>query len=120
MDYKVFPGLTKEDRIKFNARVKNPIIHLVAKFYNISVHDIKGRSRKPVFIEARIMISYFLKSYSSMSLVEIGSELGNKHHTTILYYIQQYNDRTVTERSFKKKSETLTILIKEKIQTTAI
>jgi chromosomal replication initiator protein len=69
------------------------VIYRVAKKHGVSVADIKGQSRKQMFVYARQEAAYDLRKQRNLSLTKIGQMLGGKDHTTILYAISAHEKR---------------------------
>ena len=61
------------------------IIATVAQFYGIKSSDIRGSSKKGPVARARQIVMYLARELTELSCTAVGSELGGKHHTTILY-----------------------------------
>ncbi len=61
------------------------IIATVAKYYNLSVDDIHGKSRTSAIAQARQIAMYLCRTLTDLSLPKIGQIIGGKDHTTVLY-----------------------------------
>lgn len=61
------------------------IIAQVAKYYNISVDEIHGKSRTSAIANARQIAMYLCRTMTDLSLPKIGQIIGGKDHTTVLY-----------------------------------
>lgn len=57
---------------------------VVAKFFNISVTDIKSSKRTESVAYPRQIAMFLAKEYTNLSLTEIGQMFGNKAHTTVM------------------------------------
>lgn len=68
------------------------VIKTVCSFYDISIEDIKGRSRKREIVLARQIAMYISKEHTDASLIAIGRELGRRDHTTVLYATRSVKD----------------------------
>lgn len=66
------------------------IIYHVAQKHCVSVAEIKGSSRKQVYVHARREAAYRLREERNLTLNQIGSMLGHKDHTTILHAIKSH------------------------------
>jgi chromosomal replication initiator protein len=69
------------------------IINVVSKFYRLSKSDILSKKRTQKLVCARQVIAYISKEVTSLSLKTIGEKLGNRDHSTILYYLGRYNEQ---------------------------
>ncbi len=103
-------------------RQKEPelILNEVASAYNITVGDIRGRSRRRAVSEARQIAAYFLYDMFNVKMAhtkskwgtkKVGEYIGGKDHVTVLYSIKVVNGLLETDPWFKERFE----LIKSKI-----
>ncbi len=61
------------------------IQRVVAEEYNISISDIKGKTRKKNIVFARQIAMYIAQNLTEYSTTELGLEFGNKDHTTVMH-----------------------------------
>ncbi len=61
------------------------IVSTVAKFFDISVDEVLGKSREKKVSFPRQIIMYLLRSELQMSYPAIGQELGGRDHTTAIH-----------------------------------
>ncbi|XWN35023.1 MAG: chromosomal replication initiator protein DnaA [Roseivirga sp.] len=73
----------------------------VASHYNISLEDLKSKSRKRELVTARQVAMFFVKKYTSHSLKSIGYYFGGRDHSTVIHALQAVNDMLDTEPHFK-------------------
>jgi chromosomal replication initiator protein len=67
-------------------RISNEaIVDAVSKFYGIDLKVLKGRGRSRNIVVPRQVAMYLMREETEASLNEIGSELGNRDHTTVLH-----------------------------------
>lgn len=71
------------------------IIYRVAQKHGVSVADIKGSSRKQIYVLARQEASYRLRTERNLTLNQIGCLLGHKDHTTILHGIKMHTKKLI-------------------------
>ena len=74
----------------------NYITDIVLAFYNVRLKDLKSNSRKPVYVRARHILLYLLRSYTTASLKELGRHI-NRDHTTVIYALNKTLNLTDTE-----------------------
>ncbi len=60
----------------------------VAAHYNISLDDLKGKSRKKELVTARQVAMHLIKKYTNHSLKSIGAYFGGRDHTTVIHAVQ--------------------------------
>jgi len=65
------------------------ILEKTAAFFNLSVTDLKSKSRKKSVVLPRQIAIYLIRKYTDASLNDIGEALGGRDHTTILHAIQK-------------------------------
>jgi len=96
--------ILKEDNIEEKQNVSaETIIKAVAKYYTLSVSDLKSKSRNKKLAFARQIVFYMMKKFTLYSLQSIGEYLGKKDHTTVLHAITKIerlkeNDQNVTTK----------------------
>lgn len=61
------------------------IIDSVAKFFEISVKDLTGQSRKKELVVPRQIVMYLMRKEINASYPAIGQELGGRDHTTAMH-----------------------------------
>lgn len=65
---------------------------LVADFYNVSIADLKSKSRKREVVYPRQVAMYLAKELTELSLKSIGYHFGGRDHSTVIHAIQLIND----------------------------
>ena len=65
------------------------IINAVAKYYKISLSDIVSKKRTQKLVTGRQIIAYLAKEMTTESLKLIGKKIGDRDHSTILYYLKK-------------------------------
>lgn len=70
------------------------ICHTVAKYYNLTIFDLKSKSRLKKIVQARQIAMNLCKRYSKLSLKEIGNLFGQRDHTTVLFAINKFYSKT--------------------------
>lgn len=77
---------TKKDNQKISiARIQK----IVAKYFHISVDELKSKSRKEPLTSQRHITIYLCKKLTPNSLQKIGKQFGNRDHTTIMNSIKK-------------------------------
>ncbi|MFH1768129.1 MAG: chromosomal replication initiator protein DnaA [Candidatus Omnitrophota bacterium] len=82
----------------------------VADFFSIGVNDIKKTKRSKSLILPRQIAMYLMREFTDLSLPEIGSFLGAKHHTTVLYAIRKLKEELKKD---KKRQNIVTAITQE-------
>ncbi len=85
---------------------------LVCEYFNISVDDVKSKTRKREIVQARQIAMYFAKDLTKASLKNIGSHFGNRDHSTVIHACQTVNDLIETDKKFRYDVDELAKRIK--------
>lgn len=94
---KVLRHMVEEEKSK----IEIPYIQkMVADFFNLTLNDLKSKSRKKNIALPRQIAIYLARRYTEASLSEIGDAFGGKDHTTVLHAVQKIE----REREGKLKS----------------
>ena len=80
------------------------VIKAVCEYYQVSIVDISGSSRKRKFAFPRQMIMYLCRTETDASLPEIGEKLGNRDHTTVLYGFEKISNLLETDPEARRDS----------------
>ncbi|MBD8389843.1 chromosomal replication initiator protein DnaA [Dysgonomonas sp. BGC7] len=73
----------------------------VCNFYNIKAELIHTASRKRQIVQARQITMYLSKSYTEMSLAQIGSLIGKKNHATVLHACKTVREQMEVDKAFR-------------------
>ncbi|MCK4368725.1 MAG: chromosomal replication initiator protein DnaA [Dehalococcoidales bacterium] len=65
------------------------MIETVANSFQLTPADLKGRKRDQVTAQARQVAMYLIKQTTNCSLAQIGQELGNRNHSTVIHACQK-------------------------------
>ena len=71
----------------------------VAKYYHISLKDLKGKKRVKSIVVPRQIAMYLSRELTDNSLPKIGADFGGKDHTTVIHAhekIQQLLEKDAT------------------------
>jgi chromosomal replication initiator protein len=93
-------------------RISNDaIVDAVAKFYNIDLKALKGRGRSRNIVVPRQIAMYLMREETESSLMEIGTELGGRDHTTVLHGC----DKIATELNSDNRLRADVLAIRERL-----
>lgn len=73
------------------------ILKLVALTFGLKISDLKSDKRARNLSEPRQICMYLLRKHLMMSLPEIGTFMGNRHHTTVLHGVTEIVSRSKTD-----------------------
>jgi len=68
------------------------ILEIVCRATGITEKEMLSKSRERRIVIPRQVFCWLAAKYTNTSLVDIGSFLGGKHHTSIMYHVRQIND----------------------------
>ena len=83
------------------------ILEVIAKFYNCSEKEIKGRGRSKDIVVPRQVAMYIMREETDRSLADVGAELGGKDHTTVIHGTEKIKREIETNNQLRQ--EVLTI-----------
>ncbi len=68
------------------------VIDAVAKFFDVDIKDLTGKSRKKELVFPRQIAMYLLREEINASFPAIGHELGGRNHTTAIHACNKINE----------------------------
>lgn len=71
--------------IQSKSMTAKDVIEVVARFYELSIKDIVGSSRKKELVKPRQVSIYLIREELGSSYPNIGQELGGRDHTTAMH-----------------------------------
>ncbi len=77
------------------------IINEVARTFNVTSSDIRSDKRNAGISQARQIAIYVVDQVTGLSLKAIGSEFGNKHHSTIIYALKEIKGKLEKDVALK-------------------
>jgi chromosomal replication initiator protein len=92
-----------EQNIRFEKKkiTVQKIQETVSDFYNIKKDLIQSASRKREIVQARQVTMYFIKKYTKLSLSQIGIQVGNRNHATVLHACNTIKNLTEVDKGFR-------------------
>ncbi|GAX01628.1 chromosomal replication initiator protein DnaA [Secundilactobacillus silagei] len=69
----------------------------VAKYYHVSLTDLKGKKRIKTIVVPRQIAMYLSRELTDSSLPKIGNEFGGKDHTTVIHAYDKIADALKTD-----------------------
>lgn len=75
--------------VKNNSINIESIQEFVSKKYNLKIDDIISKNNSKKITEPRQIAMYLCKRLTKLSLAEIGTNFGGKHHTTVLHSLNK-------------------------------
>ena len=83
-----------KDVIRTGAYIPTPevIIEETARYYQLTGDDLRGQRRSKNTAMARQVSMYLMRNLTNLSLQDIGSEYGDRNHSTVLSSIRKVED----------------------------
>jgi len=78
------------------------IISCVANYYNVSIEQLKGKSRKNSIVLARQIAMYLIRSILDIPFDEIGSLFNNRDHSTIMHSVSKIDNLITSDNQCSK------------------
>jgi chromosomal replication initiator protein len=95
--------LSKEDK----PITPTEILRVVAAHYGLKVTDIKQKSNAKTIAFPRQVAMYLCKELTDLSYPEIGKLFADKHHSTVMYSVQQIKKQLDADAQFARTVEAL-------------
>jgi chromosomal replication initiator protein len=95
--------LSKEDK----PITPTEILRVVAAHYGLKTSDLKQKSNAQTIAFPRQVAMYLCKDLTDLSYPEIGKLFADKHHSTVMYSVQQIKKKMENDQQFARTVETL-------------
>ena len=112
MNYMIIPGI-KKAKVGFKTMPKKKVLHYIdtviantCEQYNISMDEIKSKSRKGPIVIPRLLTMHILRSNTLLTLDEIGIAF-NRDHTTVINAIKSTSNMLETDCNIKEEYQKL-------------
>lgn len=102
-----------EQNIRFEKKkiTVQKIQETVSNFYNVKRELIQSASRKREIVQARQVTMFFIKKYTELSLSQIGIQVGNRNHATVLHACNTIRDLSEVDKGFRSDIEEIEQLL---------
>lgn len=77
----------------------------VARYYHITVDDLKGKRRVKAIVTPRQIAMYLARELTDASFPKIGAEFGGKDHTTVLHAHEKISKAIQEDSKMKREIE---------------
>lgn len=99
--------LAKQIVEKFVKNVKREISidfiqKVVSDYFQLDLDTLQSKTRKRHVVQARQLAMFFAKKYTKNSLANIGSQIGDRDHATVLHACKTVDNLVTTDKQFKK------------------
>ncbi|NLJ00789.1 MAG: chromosomal replication initiator protein DnaA [Bacteroidales bacterium] len=73
----------------------------VSEYFNVKKELIQSPSRKREIVQARQVTMYFIKKHTELSLSQIGVQVGNRNHATVLHACNTVKNYIDVDKNFR-------------------
>ncbi len=99
--------LAKQIVEKFVKNVKREISidfiqKVVSEYFQLDIDILQSKTRKRHVVQARQLAMFFAKKFTKNSLANIGSQIGDRDHATVLHACKTVDNLVTTDKQFKK------------------
>ena len=99
--------LAKQVVEKFVKNVKREISidyiqKVVSDYFQLDLDTLQSKTRKRHVVQARQLAMFFAKKFTKASLANIGSQIGDRDHATVLHACKTVDNLVATDKQFKK------------------
>lgn len=92
-------------------REAGSVVQIVARHYNLTEQDLRGRKRTKEIANARQMTMYLLREENRLSLIHIGEHLGGRDHSTVRHGVEKVAQDIDRDESVRREL----VALREKI-----
>ena len=102
-----------EQSIKFERKriTVQKIQDTVSEFFDIKKELIQSSSRKREIVQARQVTMFFIKKHTELSLSQIGVQVGNRNHATVLHACNTVKNFYEVDKAFRSDIEEIEKLL---------
>lgn len=81
------------------------ILNAVCEKFHVKPRDIISKSRRKEFVAARQILMYLLRKYTPLSICQIGRDIGDRDHSTVIHACNMTERRLATDKAFRLDME---------------
>ena len=75
---------------------------IVSDYFQLDLEILQSKTRKRHVVQARQLAMFFAKKFTKASLANIGSQIGDRDHATVLHACKTVDNLVATDKQFKK------------------
>lgn len=99
--------LAKQVVEKFVKNVKREISidyiqKIVSDYFQLDIETLQSKTRKRHVVQARQLAMFFAKKFTKSSLANIGTQIGDRDHATVLHACKTVDNLVSTDKQFRK------------------
>ncbi|CAM4067504.1 MULTISPECIES: chromosomal replication initiator protein DnaA [Flavobacterium] len=105
--------LAKQVVEKFVKNVKREISidyiqKVVSDYFQLDLETLQSKTRKRHVVQARQLAMFFAKKFTKSSLANIGNQIGDRDHATVLHACKTVDNLVTTDKQFRKFVDDIT------------
>ncbi|MDO4210537.1 MAG: chromosomal replication initiator protein DnaA [Bacteroidales bacterium] len=89
------------------------ILTAVCEKYHAKARDITGKSRKKELVALRQLVMFLTHKYTTLSLSQIGRDMGGRDHSTVLHSCDMAERRLKADKAYRLEIEKLEATLKK-------
>lgn len=89
------------------------ILAAVCDKYHVKARDLIGKSRKRELVILRQLVMFLAKKYTSMSVTQIGRDMGGRDHSTVLHSCDMVERRLASDKDYRLEIEKFEATLKK-------
>jgi chromosomal replication initiator protein len=78
---------------------------IVSDYFQLDIETLQSKTRKRHVVQARQLAMFFAKKFTKSSLANIGHQIGDRDHATVLHACKTVDNLVATDKHFKKFAE---------------
>jgi chromosomal replication initiator protein len=82
---------------------RSDVVEAVLQYFKVELRDLRGKSRSRDIALPRQVAMYLLREETDASLVEIGKELGDRDHTTVLHGVRKIEEALTSDSGLRSQ-----------------
>ena len=75
---------------------------VVSDYFQLDLDTLQSKTRKRHVVQARQLAMFFAKKFTKSSLANIGSQIGDRDHATVLHACKTVDNLVSTDKQFRK------------------
>jgi chromosomal replication initiator protein len=75
---------------------------IVSDYFQLDIETLQSKTRKRHVVQARQLAMFFAKKFTKASMANIGSQIGDRDHATVLHACKTVDNLVSTDKQFKK------------------
>jgi chromosomal replication initiator protein len=75
---------------------------IVSDYFQLDIETLQSKTRKRHVVQARQLAMFFAKKFTKSSLANIGNQIGDRDHATVLHACKTVDNLVTTDKQFRK------------------